>query len=144
MPWWGWILVGTLLLAGELLVVEADFYLVFLGFAALCVGALDLAGLGGPLWLEWLAFALIAVVSTVFFRQRVYRRLRPPPGGDVGDSVVGQVVVVPRELGVGASVQVELRGTSWSARNVGATALPAGARARVARVDGLVLEVRAD
>jgi hypothetical protein len=143
MPWWGWILVGTLLLAGELLVVEADFFLVFLGFAAVVVGVLDLAGLGGPLWLEWLAFAVIALVSTVFFRRRVYHRLRPP-GGDVGDSVVGQLVVVARELAPGASGQVELRGAGWSARNVGAGALAPGARARVVRVDGLVLEVRAD
>ena len=143
MPWWGWILVGTLLLAGELFVVEADFYLVFLGFAALAVGVLDLAGLGGPVWFEWLAFAVIAVVSTVYFRQRVYHRLRRP-GGDVGDSVVGQLVVVAGELAPGASGQVELRGSGWSARNVGAAALPAGTRARVVRVDGLVLEVQAD
>jgi membrane protein implicated in regulation of membrane protease activity len=143
MPWWGWVLVGTLLLAGELLVVEADFYLVFLGFSAVVVGVLDLVGLGGPLWLEWLAFAVIAVVSSVFFRQRVYRRLRPA-GGPVGDSVVGQLALVPRELAPGASGQVELRGTSWSARNVGAAALPAGGRALVTRVDGLVLEVRGE
>jgi membrane protein implicated in regulation of membrane protease activity len=143
MPWWGWVLVGTLLLAGELFVVEADFYLVFLGFAAVAVGALDLVGLGGPVWLEWLLFAVIAVVATVFFRQRVYRRLRPA-GGEVGDSVAGQPVVVRQEIGPGASGQVELRGTVWSARNVGAAALVPGGRARVARVDGLVLEVRAD
>jgi membrane protein implicated in regulation of membrane protease activity len=143
MPWWGWILVGTLLLVAELLVVEADFYLVFFGFAAVVVGLLDVAGLGGPLWLEWLAFAVIAAVSTVFFRQRVYRRLRPA-GGDVGDSVVGQVVVLPQALAAGASGRVELRGTAWSVRNVGAGALAAGTRARVTRVDGLVLEVRGD
>jgi membrane protein implicated in regulation of membrane protease activity len=143
MPWWGWILVGTLLLAGELLVVEADFYLVFVGFAAVAVGVLDLAGLGGPVWLEWLLFALIAAVSTVFFRQRVYRRLRPA-GGEVGDSVLGQAVVVRQAMAPGASGQVELRGALWSARNVGVTALASGGRARVARIDGLVLEVRAD
>ena len=144
MPWWGWILVGTLLLAGELFVVEADFYLVFLGFAAVVVGVLDLAGLGGPLWLEWLLFAGIAVVSTVFFRQRVYRRLRPAAGGEVGDSVAGQTVLVRQELAPGASGPVELRGTVWSARNVGPAPLAPGARARVARVEGLVLEVIAD
>lgn len=143
MPWWGWILVGTLLLVGELLLVEADFYLVFFGFAAVVVGLLDVAGLGGPLWLEWLAFAVIAAVATIFFRQRVYRKLRPA-GGDVGDSVVGQVVVLPQALAAGASGRVELRGTAWSVRNVGAGALTAGTRARVTRVDGLVLEVRGD
>ena len=28
MPWWGWIIVGVVLLAAELLAIEAQFYLV--------------------------------------------------------------------------------------------------------------------
>lgn len=143
MPWWGWVLTGTLLLAAELFVVEADFYLVFLGFAAVAVGGLDLVGLGGPIWLEWLLFAVIAVVATVFFRQRVYRRLRPA-GGEVGDSVAGAAVLVRDAMAPGAGGQVELRGSVWSARNVGAGALAPGSRARVERIDGLVLEVRGE
>jgi hypothetical protein len=143
MPWWGWILVGTLLLAGELFVVEADFYLVFLGFSAVVVGALTLLGLGGPLWSQWLIFALVAVASTVFFRRRVYQRLRPP-GAEVSDSVVGEWVLVRDAIAPGARGQAELRGAVWSARNAGAAPLPPGARARVVSVEGLVLEVRSE
>jgi len=143
MPWWGWILVGTMLLAGELFVVEADFYLVFLGVAALAVGLLDLAAGGGPLWVEWLGFAVLAVVTTVFFRGRAYRWLRPA-GEPVGNAVAGESVVVREALAPGARGQVELRGAVWSARNVGAAPLAAGARARVSKVEGLVLEVRAE
>jgi membrane protein implicated in regulation of membrane protease activity len=141
MPWWGWILVGSLLLAGELFVVEADFYLVFLGFAAIVVGGIDLLGLAGPIWFEWLLFAAVAVVSTVFFRRRVYDKLRPP-GGAVGDSVVGEWAVARDALAPGAIGRVELRGTLWEARNAGTAPLAPGARARVERVEGLVLTVR--
>src|SRR5512134_1168331 len=119
MPWWGWILVGTLLLAGELFVVEADFYLVFLGFSALVVGALTLLGLGGPLWSQWLIFAVVAVASTVFFRRRVYQKLRPPGTSEVSDSVVGEWVVAREAIAPGGLGQAELRGTVWSARNAG-------------------------
>ena len=38
MPWWGWIVVGVVLLAAELLAIEAQFYLVLLGVAALLTG----------------------------------------------------------------------------------------------------------
>jgi membrane protein implicated in regulation of membrane protease activity len=144
MPWWGWILVGTLLFAAELFVVEADFYLVFLGFSALVVGSLTLLGLGGPLWAQWLMFAVVAVGSTVFFRRRVYQRLRPPPGGAVSDSVVGEWVVVRDAMAPGALGQAELRGAVWSARNAGGAPLPPGGRARVVKVEGLILDVRSE
>ncbi len=141
MPWWGWILIGTILLAGELFVVEADFYLVFLGFAALVVGTVDFLGLGGPRWLEWLLFAGVALVSTVFFRRRVYQKLRPP-GPAVGDSVVGEWAVARDAIAPGGLGHAELRGTVWEARNEGAAPIAPGARARVLRVEGLVLSVR--
>ena len=33
MPWWGWIVVGAVLLGAELLLIDAEFYFVFLGVA---------------------------------------------------------------------------------------------------------------
>ena len=143
MPWWGWVLVGSMLLAAELFVVEADFYLVFLGFAAVAVGFLDLAGIGGPMWLEWAMFGVIALGSTVLFRQRLYQRLRPP-GGAVSDSVVGEAAIVREAIAPNARGHAELRGTNWQAKNVGTAPLGAGERARVAGVDGLTLLVRTD
>jgi membrane protein implicated in regulation of membrane protease activity len=143
MPWWGWVLVGTLLLAGELFVVEADFYLVFFGFAAVVVGFLDLAGLGGPIWLEWLIYAFVALGATVLFRQRVSEKLRPP-GEPVSDSVVGERAVARAAIAPGAHGEAELRGSVWQARNAGTALIAPGARARVEGVDGLVLILRAE
>jgi len=38
MPWWGWLVLGIGLLGVEMFVVDAQFYLVFIGVAAALVG----------------------------------------------------------------------------------------------------------
>ena len=43
MPWWGWFVLAAALLAVELFVIDAQFYLVFLGVSAALVGLLGLA-----------------------------------------------------------------------------------------------------
>ena len=48
---WGWVVAGVALLALELLGIDAQFYLVFLGAAAIVVGVLTLVGPEVPLWL---------------------------------------------------------------------------------------------
>ncbi len=45
MPSWGWLVVGIGLLGVEMFVIDAQFYLVFLGASAALVGLLGLAGL---------------------------------------------------------------------------------------------------
>ncbi len=41
----------------------------------------------------------------------------------------------------GAVGRAELRGTAWSAKNVGTSAVAKGQRCRVVRVDGLTLSI---
>ena len=38
MSWWGWVIAGAILLGAELAFVNAQFYLVFVGSAAIVVG----------------------------------------------------------------------------------------------------------
>jgi len=141
MAWWIWVVLGAALLAAELFLIDAEFYLVFLGAAALAVGFGDAAGLGGPAWVEWLAFAAIAVLLLAGFRGRLYAKLRPA-GAGFGDSLVGETGVAREALAPGARGNAELRGTTWTAQNVGADAIAAGARFRVERSEGVVLHVR--
>jgi membrane protein implicated in regulation of membrane protease activity len=53
MSWWGWVIGGAVLLGAELAFVDAQFYLVFVGSAALVVGLI--AGMAPlrstPTWL---------------------------------------------------------------------------------------------
>jgi membrane protein implicated in regulation of membrane protease activity len=143
MLWWAWIIVGAVLLGSELAFVNAQFYLVFIGSAALVVGFLDLAGLILADWLQWSLFALLAVVSLVAFRRRIYERMRPRlPLMKTGPE--GETVILPAALPPGASCRLEFRGCSWSAVNGGHSVIAAGERARIERVDGLTLVVQAD
>jgi len=142
MQWWAWIAVGAILLGSELAFVDAQFYLVFVGASAFLVGMLQLSGLGMPEWLQWLVFAALAATSVVTFRQRIYDRMRrklPPLKG----GPAGEIVTLPTELPPGETCRLEYRGCSWSAINGGKAAIPAGARARIERVDGLTLVVLA-
>ncbi len=142
MPWWGWITVGTLLLVAEITIVDLEFYLVFLGVSALAVGLALVAGLALPFWLQWLAFAALAIVSLVVFRQRIYAHLRPGAEGTIQDGVDGELAIAVASIPPGASGGVMLHGTRWTGRNQGNVVIPAGASCRVERRQGLILDVR--
>ncbi len=140
MPWWGWIVVGAVLLAAELFVVPTDFFLVFLGFAAIAVGLIGLVGIALPEWGQWATFAVIALALFVFLRG--WLRARFPHTSRADDTLVGEIAVACERLAAGATGRIELRGTGWSARNAGDAVLEPGDRARVERVEGLMLHVR--
>jgi membrane protein implicated in regulation of membrane protease activity len=143
MQWWAWIAVGAILLGSELAFVDAQFYLVFVGAAALVVGFLDLAGISLGVWLQWVIFTALAAVSMVGFRRRIYERMRRNlPIMRSGPA--GEVVIVTAPLPPGETCRIEYRGSSWSAIKGGNSIIAAGARARIERVDGLTLIVHAD
>lgn len=142
MPWWGWVTIGAMLLIAEMTIVDLEFYLVFLGISALLVGMLDLATIELPFWMQWVVFAVLAVVSLVVFRHRVYAKLRPPPEGAVQIGVVGDRATAIDAIAPGSTGSVTLRGSNWTGINRGSTVIPAGATCRVERSEGLVLDVR--
>jgi membrane protein implicated in regulation of membrane protease activity len=140
MDWWAWIIIGAVLLGSELAFVDAQFYLVFVGAAAFAVGLAQLAGLGAPVWLQWLIFAVLAAASMLTFRRRIYERMRRTlPAMKAGPA--GEIVTLPQSLSPGESCRLEFRGSSWSAVNGGKAPIAAGAQARIERVDGLTLVV---
>lgn len=141
MAWWAWMIFGAVLLCAELLAIDAQFYLVFIGLAALLVGLADIAGPGLPPWLEWLSFAALSLLMMFTVRRQLYEKVRARPVGDVeGD--VGRLVSLEQDLEPGRSCRTEYRGTSWTAVNVGARPIAAGSAARIESVDGLTLRVR--
>ena len=141
MFWWAWIAIGAILLGSELAFIDAQFYLVFVGAGAFVVGMLQLAGLGMPVWLQWLTFAVLAAASMLTFRRRIYESMRRGlPAMKSGPA--GEIVTLPTALPPGETCRLEFRGCSWSAVNAGLGVIAAGSRARIERVDGLTLVVR--
>jgi membrane protein implicated in regulation of membrane protease activity len=144
MPWWAWMVLGIGLLGVEMFVIDAQFYLVFIGLSAAIVGLLGLAGADLPGWAEWLVFSVLAVAAMLAFRRRLYEMVRNRSGQVDERLTVGDRVLVPVRLEPGQSGRVEYRGSSWTARNAGAGPIEAGREALITQVDGLTLHVKAE
>ena len=143
MMWWGWMVLGAVLLSVELFAVDAQFYLVFLGLSAALVGLAALLGVELPVWGQWALFAVLALVSFFTFRKALYEKLRAGPTG-LRESLEGEQVTVQDGLEAGAEGRIEFRGSRWVVRNVGDTGIQAGHKARVVRVDGVTLNIKGE
>ena len=142
MVWWYWIFLG-LALAGAELVSPGGFYLLFFGIAALMVGALVGMDVVQAEWLQWLLFSVLAILSLLLLRKPLIHLTQGHPP-QIMDSMVGESAILLDELQPGHTGKAELRGSTWSARNVGAIPLPSGQRATVVKVDGLMLWVKSE
>lgn len=142
MPWWGWLVIGISLLGVEMFVIDAQFYLVFLGASAVIVGLLGLSGMALPEWSQWLVFAALSIVAMVTFRRRIYALVKKRSGHVEQRLTLGDRVVVPVRLEPGETCRVEYRGSSWTARNIDELAIEAGREALIAQVDGLTLHLK--
>src|SRR5258708_25635715 len=113
MHWWEWMAVGAILLGSELAFIDAQFYLVFVGAGAFVVGMLQLAGLGMPVWLRWLIFAVLAATSMLTFRRRIYESMRRRLPAVEGGPAWG-LVTFPTALPPGGACRPADRARSWS------------------------------
>lgn len=141
MQWWGWLILGVGLLGVEMFVIDAQFYLVFLGAAAVLVGLIGLAGIDLLEWAQWLLFAAFAIVTMLTFRKRLYALVRNRSGHVQERLTLGDRVIVPQRLEPGQTCRVDYRGSSWTARNVDQRVIEAGAEAVISQVDDLTLKV---
>lgn len=136
MAWWMWLVLG-LALTGLELVSAGGFYLVFFGLSALLIGTLELAGFGGPIWLQWFLFTALSVGLLALFRNPLLKALRPR---DLPvDQLAGEIATAVDDIPAGGVGRAELRGSAWSARNLHHGPLVKGQRCRVQRVEGLMI-----
>jgi membrane protein implicated in regulation of membrane protease activity len=141
MSWWGWIVGGAILLGAELFFVSAEFYLVFLGSAAVLVGVATALTPSFAPWAQWAAFAILALVLMLAFRGRISKRLHGQQA-TVPSGPVDTVMTLPVSLAPGESCRAEHCGTFWTVCNDSNRPIPSGTRARIASVRGLTLLVR--
>ena len=140
MPWWGWMIFGAFLLGSELLGVDAAFYLVFIGLAAVLTGFIEVIGIDLEPWVQWLTFSIFGLVLMIFFRKKLYQKLR---GDGIGYKAgpAGEFVQMADTLQPGDSGRLSFRGTDWTVVNDGDTTVEKGSKVRINRVDGLTLKV---
>jgi membrane protein implicated in regulation of membrane protease activity len=142
MIWWYWVVLG-LLLTGLELATPGGFFLLFFGVGALLVGGLVTIGAAGPAWVQWLLFSVLSVAALMFFRAPLLRLMqaRTPRSGDI-DSLRGEVAVAMDGIPAGGLGRAQLRGTVWTARNLGTNPITPGERCLVTSVDGLTISIR--
>jgi inner membrane protein len=141
--WWHWLALGLVLIALEL-AASGGFYIIFFGIAAVAISVLAMLGVAGPVWVQLLLFSVLSVVSLQLFRSPLMRWMNIEGDGVDVDSLVGETAVVKQDIPPGEIGRVELRGSSWSARNSGPALLTTGRRCTVVRVDRLMLIVEAE
>ena len=140
MPWWGWMILGAILFGSELLIIDAGFYLVFIGIAAALTGLLQLMGLGLEPWVQWAVFSVLTIVSMVTFRKMLYAKVR---GTGVGYETgpAGEIVTVEQTLNPGDRGRLAYRGTEWTVVNACDEVLEQGEHVRIDSVEGLTLKL---
>ncbi len=140
---WSWWLLGLLLLAAELML--PGIFLVWIGAAAIIVGALSLMLWEASFWgwqLQLLLFALLAVTLTWAGRKYVFTGKTPtdqPLLNQRGATLIGRTAILEEPIREGRG-RVLLDGTYWSL--IGPD-LPSGTRITVVATNGRDLTVEA-
>jgi membrane protein implicated in regulation of membrane protease activity len=140
MSWWIWVVFGFALLATEF--ATGTMHVAFFAIGAFVVGILVGTGLVLPLWAQLLIFTSVSLFSFFFLRPIAVRKLKLDQK-KVVDTLVGEQATAMEEIAPQGIGRAEMRGTTWSARNVGETVLNRGQRCVVAGVEGLTIHVRA-
>ena len=139
MPWWSWLLLGCAFMGFEL-AIDAAFYLLFAGVAAMLIGLVIGAGVPLPEWAQWLGFSALAVITIVMFRRDLYEAFRRQAPGFEAE-LKSETVALETDLEPGARGRVKRAGSRWTVLNVGDTTIPAGMCVHIKAVRGIVLEV---
>lgn len=141
MIWWGWFVLGAVLLGAELLAIDAQFFLIFLGVSAIVVGLTTFFGLDIPSWGEWILFAGLSLFFLFTFRKMLYERFRQG-GAGYNVTIDGDLVLIEADLEPGGETRASYRGSKWTVLNTGDATIEAGSRVPVKKVAGVTLHVK--
>lgn len=134
MMWLLWLVLAVVLGVAEAFTLTLAFAL--LSGAALVAAVA--AGLGAPLLIQVLAFAVTGGVGLLAIRPVARRHLALPPSRDGSDALVGRQAVVTREITATHGL-IHLSGEDWSARPYDADlVIPVGVRVDVLEIEGAI------
>ncbi|WP_068824990.1 NfeD family protein [Pseudomonas sp. BMS12] len=138
LSFWDWLAFAAVLLILE--VFGAGGYLLWIGMAAAGVGVLTYLFPELPWAWQFLVFALLSVLTAVFWwqRQRSASKLSDVPGlNNRGSELIGRSFVLHEAI-VGGRGKIKAGDSLWL---VSGPDLPAGSSVRVTGQDGVILKV---
>ena len=143
MTWWAWLLLGLVLITSEVLTPGA-FFLFFFGVSAFILSLLTGFGITWSPEIQWSIFSALSVFFIAVLRRIIVKaRGHPLVASENSDrsSPVCELGITTVGISAGGEGHAELRGTTWTARNVSTVSLPARARVKVTGLSGLTLEI---
>lgn len=133
MAWILWLVLAVVLGVAEFATLTLAFGLL----AAAALVAAVVAGLGGGVLVQVLAFTAAGTLGLLVVRPIARRQLESPPLSREGaDALVGRTAIVLQEVNAQQGL-VRLAGDEWSARSYDEThVIPVGASVEVMEIDG--------
>ncbi|MGW6173095.1 NfeD family protein [Arthrobacter sp. NPDC055138] len=131
--WVTWLVVFLILAIVEM--VTLDLFFIMMSSGALV--ALFAALLGLPFWLQVVIFCVVALLMVLFVRPVALRHLHRGPR-DLAtnvDRLIGESAIALESVTDHSGV-VKIGGDTWTARSADGSAIPAGQRVSVARIEG--------
>ena len=128
---WMWIIFGIVLCAAELTVPGA--FLIWIGFAAIAVGVLNIAIAVPTVW-NLVIFSVLAVAFALIGRKVYGGADKQTPNGlnQRAQSMIGRAYLLDQEIGAHAAGRIKVDDSHWRVRG---PAMPAGAPVKVVGVD---------
>ena len=129
-----WLIALIVLVIGEAITVG----LTFIWFAVGALGGLVVAGLGGAVWLQVVVFLVLSSLSLLLVRPLATRFMKTSHSPTNADRVIGKTALVTEAIdNVAGRGQVNISGQVWSARSEHQVVIPAGARVKILRIEGV-------
>lgn len=134
-----WLILLVVLVTGEAITVG----LTFIWFAVGALGGLLVAVLGGAIWLQVVVFLALSALTLVLVRPAAAKLLTPGISPTNADRVLSQIALVTEEIdNIAETGQVKLFGQTWTARSENGEVIPAQARVRILRIEGVKVFVK--
>ena len=137
--WLIWALVAMLCLIIEL--SSGDFFVTCFVIGAIC--SVFASFIGVPFWLQAVIFALFSVLSILFIRPSLLKRLhavgREQPSN--ADALIGRIGIVIEPITAGGSGYVKIDGDEWRAVSAETTAIETGEKVKVVSLDSIIVTV---
>lgn len=133
MPWFLWLILAAALGAAEVFTLTFAFGLL----AAAALVAAVVAGFGGGLLAQVLAFAVSGAIGLLVVRPVARRQISTPPLSREGaEALIGRSAVVIKEVTATQGL-VKIAGEEWSARSYDESqVIPAGTTVEVLEIEG--------
>lgn len=133
-----WLILIVLFLVVEAMTVS----MVSTWFAGGALVALLVSLLGGPVWLQALAFFTVSIVLLAMLRPLVRKFFKPRLTKTNVDALEGKICLVTEDIDnlVGTG-RVRVGDVTWSARSQDGGKIPAGTRVKILKIQGVKVYV---